>query len=54
VANFTRTDAVEFLELAGTIPIRTVADPYPLEEVNTALAAVKSGQVRGAAVVTMR
>jgi propanol-preferring alcohol dehydrogenase len=51
VANFTRTDAEEFLHLASAIPIETVADVYPFVEANRALAAVKSGTVRGAAVL---
>jgi propanol-preferring alcohol dehydrogenase len=53
VANFTRRDAVEFLRLAAEIPIRTVVDPHPLDEANEALAAVRDGTVRGAAVLTM-
>lgn len=53
VANFTRSDAVEFLELAAAIPVTTMADPYPLSEANRALARLDSGQVTGAAVLTM-
>ncbi len=53
VANFTRADAVEFLELAAAIPLTTMADPYPLSEANRALAALDSGRVAGAAVLTM-
>jgi propanol-preferring alcohol dehydrogenase len=53
VANFTREDAAEFLSLAAEIPIETVTDPYPLEDANLALDAVRSGAVRGAAVLTM-
>ncbi|HEY5476715.1 MAG TPA: zinc-dependent alcohol dehydrogenase family protein [Tepidiformaceae bacterium] len=51
VANFTRADAVEFLELAAAIPIRTSVDPYPLANANEALARLKAGQVHGAAVL---
>lgn len=53
VANFTRRDAEEFLELAGEIPIKTVADPYPLADANIALNRSKLGDVNGAAVLTM-
>jgi len=53
VANFTRQDAREFLELAATIPIRTATDTYPLAHANTALANLKSGKVHGAAVLVM-
>jgi propanol-preferring alcohol dehydrogenase len=53
VANFTRRDAEEFLELAARIPIETVVDPYPLSDVNIALAQLKLGEVEGAAVLTV-
>lgn len=52
VANFTRQDAREFLALAAGIPVRTAIDIYPLDEANTALARLKAGAVRGAAVLT--
>jgi propanol-preferring alcohol dehydrogenase len=51
VANFTRTDARQFLALAADLPIRTVVDRYPLADANQALADVKSGTVAGAAVL---
>jgi alcohol dehydrogenase, propanol-preferring len=51
VANFTRQDADEFLTLAAGIPIKTVVDPYPLSDVNIALAQLKKGEVSGAAVL---
>ena len=51
VANYTRVDADEFLDLAAELPIHTVVDPYPLTEANRALADVKTGAVRGAAVL---
>ncbi|MDH3261377.1 MAG: zinc-dependent alcohol dehydrogenase family protein [Acidimicrobiia bacterium] len=54
VANFTRTDAREFLDLSAQLPIRTVVDPYALSDANQALANVKSGVVNGAAVLEMR
>jgi propanol-preferring alcohol dehydrogenase len=53
VANFTRRDAEEFLALAGEIPITTVVDTYPLSDVNIALNRLKTGEVDGAAVLTM-
>ncbi len=53
VANFTRSDAEEFLALAGEIPIKTVVDPYPLADVNIALGRLKNGDVNGAAVLTI-
>ncbi len=51
VANFTRQDAVEFLDLAATIPIRTIPDVYPLSDANLALIRLKEGLVEGAAVL---
>jgi len=51
VANFTRRDAQEFVDLAARIPIHTVADPYPLAAANTALLRLKEGRVSGAAVL---
>ena len=53
VANFTRADAREFLDLAAELPIRTVIDRYPLADANQALADVKTGTVDGAAVLEM-
>ena len=51
VANFTREDAREFLSLAGTIDLRVETERYPLEQANEALARLKRGDVRGAAVL---
>jgi alcohol dehydrogenase, propanol-preferring len=53
VANFTRRDAEEFLALAAEIPIRTVADVYPLDDANLALERLAAGGVSGAAVLTV-
>ena len=52
VANFTRRDAEEFLAIASEVPIRTVADVYPLADANTALRRLAAGEVSGAAVLT--
>lgn len=54
VANFTRTDAAEFLELAAEVPIRTKADLFDLEDANEALLSLAQGRVEGAAVLTMQ
>ncbi|HKQ68865.1 MAG TPA: zinc-dependent alcohol dehydrogenase family protein [Polyangiaceae bacterium] len=51
VANFTRRDAREFLELAAKIPIRTAFETHPLEKANVALDRLSKGQVDGAAVL---
>ncbi|MGA3030709.1 MAG: zinc-dependent alcohol dehydrogenase family protein [Candidatus Limnocylindrales bacterium] len=54
VANVTRRDAAEFMELAASIPIRTQVDVFPLEVGNEALQALAAGRIHGAAVLTMR
>ena len=51
VANLTRQDGLDFLALAPEIPVRTEVMPFPLEEANEALAALRSGRIRGAAVL---
>ena len=53
VANFTREDAREFLELAARIPVRTAFDTFPLGEANVALDRLARGEVRGAAVLVV-
>jgi propanol-preferring alcohol dehydrogenase len=53
VANVTRRDAAEFMELAAAISIRTTVDLFPLEAGNEALGALTTGEVRGAAVLAM-
>jgi propanol-preferring alcohol dehydrogenase len=53
VANFTKTDAREFLQLAADIPIRTLVQEYPLAEANKALLDLREGRVAGAAVLMM-
>jgi propanol-preferring alcohol dehydrogenase len=51
VANLTRADAVELLELAPKVPVQTHVTAYPLEEANRALADLRSGALTGAAVI---
>ncbi len=51
VANLTRRDATEFLALAPKVPVRTEVVPYPLEAANEALDDLRSGRLRGAAVL---
>jgi propanol-preferring alcohol dehydrogenase len=51
VANLTRADGRELLELAPQVPIRTHVSTYALEEVNDALADLRGGRVSGAAVI---
>ena len=51
VANNTREDGREFLQLAAEIPVRTRVRLYPLEEANVALNALKNDAIPGAAVL---
>jgi alcohol dehydrogenase, propanol-preferring len=51
VANLTRQDAIEFLDLAPKVPVRTHVELFALSDANTALARLRSGQVTGAAVL---
>jgi len=51
VANLTRADGAEFLELAARIPVKAHTTPYSLKDANAALAAVRNGQLDGAAVL---
>ena len=51
VANYTRQDAREFLELAAAIPIRTEIEVMPLGAANDALARLKAGNLDGTAVL---
>jgi propanol-preferring alcohol dehydrogenase len=52
VANSTRRDAQEFLELAASIPVRTFTDVYPLSDADLALQRLAEGRVAGAAVLS--
>jgi alcohol dehydrogenase, propanol-preferring len=54
VANLTRRDGEEFLALAAQVPVRTTVEVFPLAQANDALDAVRSGRVRGAAVLDCR
>jgi propanol-preferring alcohol dehydrogenase len=51
VANLTRGDGERFLELAPQVPVRTEVETHPLESAGEALERVRSGALRGAAVV---
>jgi len=53
VANMTRADARDFLQLAAEIGLRPKVTAFPLEQVNEALRAVKSDSIDGAAVITL-
>lgn len=53
VANLTRRDGEEFFALAPRVPVRTEVQTFPLEEANDALARLRAGKIRGAAVLVI-
>jgi propanol-preferring alcohol dehydrogenase len=54
VANLTRRDGVEFLDLAARVRLHTETTSYPLEEAQTALDDLRHGRFSGAAVIRVR
>lgn len=53
VANVTRADVSEFLNIAAEIPIVPEVETFPLEKANTALLELKQGKIRGAKVLVI-
>lgn len=53
IANLTRRDGEEFLDLAPRLGIRTEVESFRLESANEALDRLRQGKVRGAAVLVM-
>jgi alcohol dehydrogenase, propanol-preferring len=51
VANLTRRDGDEFLDLAPRVPVKSEVSVYPLEDANQALSDIREGKLRGAAVL---
>jgi propanol-preferring alcohol dehydrogenase len=51
VANLTRRDGEELMEIAPQVPVRTEVTVYPLEAANDALDDVRAGSLRGAGVL---
>ena len=51
VANLTRRDAVDFLALAPTVPVRCAVETFPLADADAALARLRDGRLNGAAVL---
>ena len=54
VANLTRQDALEFLEIAPRAAVHTTTHVYPLVRANDALADLRAGRFQGAAVLVPR
>jgi propanol-preferring alcohol dehydrogenase len=53
VANLTRRDGEEFMELAPKVPVRTEVNEYPLTKVNEALDDLRQGRFVGAGVIVI-
>ena len=51
VANLSRKDGVEFLELAPKVPVKSNITVYPLEKANEALRDLREGDFEGSAVL---
>ena len=51
VANLTRRDGEEFLEIAPRVPVRTETEIFPLEGANIALDRFRAGKLKGTAVL---
>ena len=51
VANLTRQDGREFLELAPQVPVRSTITTYPLAQAESALADLRAGRFEGTAVL---
>jgi propanol-preferring alcohol dehydrogenase len=53
VANLTRRDGKEFLEIAPRVPVKTKTEIFPLEEANAALEKFRAGKLSGTAVLVI-
>ncbi len=51
VANLTRKDGREFMKLASRIPLELHTTPFRLKDANKALDAIRTGRIKGAAVL---
>jgi alcohol dehydrogenase, propanol-preferring len=51
VANLTRQDGIDFLNLAPQVPVRTTVTQYDLIDANTALEDLRHGRLEGSAVI---
>jgi propanol-preferring alcohol dehydrogenase len=51
VANLTRADGADFLDVAPKVPVHTEIEVFPLEQANEALTRLRDGRIRGAAVL---
>jgi propanol-preferring alcohol dehydrogenase len=52
VANLTRRDGSDFMQLAARVPLRASVEVFPLEHANDALRHLRDGKVTGCAVLS--
>jgi propanol-preferring alcohol dehydrogenase len=53
VANLSRMDGEQFLDVAARVPIRVESQPFQLESANEALQLLRRGALTGAAVLVI-
>jgi alcohol dehydrogenase, propanol-preferring len=53
IANLTRRDASEFMDIAPRVPVQTTTQVFPLQHANEALSQLSSGKLQGAAVLVI-
>ena len=53
VANLTRKDTEDFMNVVSKVPVRTFFETFPLSEANRALELFRHGNIRGSAVLTI-
>jgi propanol-preferring alcohol dehydrogenase len=53
VANLTRKDGEELLQVAPLVPVHTEVEVFPLDAANEALDRLRAGRIRGAAVISV-
>jgi propanol-preferring alcohol dehydrogenase len=54
VANLTRQDGIEFMDLAPRVPVRAEVEQLALEDANEALDRLRRGEIRGSAVLRVK
>ena len=53
VANLTRQDGLDFMQLVENFPIHVSVKAFPLAEANQALTAIREGKLEGSAVLVI-
>lgn len=53
VANLTRQDGLEYMQIVKKVPLKVTVTCFPLEKANEALAAIRNGTLEGSAVLSL-